>query len=85
MNPGSGLSGALWPLAQAQHIRPMLEPLCLRRVRSAMDAPVAPLLEFMLPADLAPEQCGAYRTVLTRFYEVLADPKPPRHSGHRCA
>lgn len=63
----------------------MLEPLCLRRVRAAMDAPVAPVLEFMLPAELAPEQCSLYRAVLTRFYEVLADPKPPRHSGHRRA
>ena len=61
----------------------MLEPLCLRRVRADMGAPVAPVLEFSLPADLTLEQCTCYRAVLTRFYEVLADPKPPRHSGLR--
>ena len=61
----------------------MLEPLCLRRVRSSVGAPVAPVLEFMLPADLSAEQAASYRTVLTRFYEVLADPKPPRHMVHR--
>ena len=68
---------------QAQHIRPMLEPLCKRRVRAEVGAPVAPVLEFALPAELSPEQRGCYRTVLTRFYEVLADPRPPRNAGHR--
>ena len=63
----------------------MLEPLCKRRVRAEVGAPVAPVLEFALPAELSPEQRGCYRTVLTRFYEVLADPRPPRNAGHRSA
>ena len=63
----------------------MLEPLCKRRVRAEVGAPVAPVLEFALPAELSPEQRSCYRTVLTRFYEVLADPRPPRNAGHRSA
>jgi hypothetical protein len=63
----------------------MLEPLCKRRVRAEVGAPVALPLEIALPADPSPEQRSCYRTVLTRFYEVLADPRPPRNAGHRCA
>lgn len=43
------------------------------------------LLEVALPVELTAPQAACYRTVLTRFYELLSDPKPPRHSGHRWA
>lgn len=42
------------------------------------------LVQVVLPVELTRLQAGCYRTVLTRFYELLSDPKPPRHSGHRC-
>lgn len=35
--------------------------------------------------ELTPAQAAAYRTVLTRSYELLSDPKPSRHSGYRAA
>lgn len=38
-----------------------------------------------IPAGLTPSQAAAYRTVLTRSYELLSDPKPSRHSGYRAA
>ena len=38
-----------------------------------------------IPVELTPAQAAAYRTVLTRSYELLSDPKPSRHSGYRAA
>lgn len=35
--------------------------------------------------ELTDSQAECYRALLARFYEVLADPKPPRHGGHRAA
>lgn len=38
-----------------------------------------------IPLDPTPSQAAAYRTVLTRSYELLADAKPSRHAGYRAA
>ena len=61
----------------------------LRRLRSEVGAsvnpPGVPTVEVSLPLDLSREQRQCYRAVLARFYEVLADPRPPRHAGHRAA
>ncbi len=51
----------------------------------AKQAAAAVLGEACLPVDLAPGQVAACRAVLARAFEVLADPHPPRHSGHRAA
>lgn len=70
---------------QVRLIRKRVEPCCLRRLRSAVDSLVVPRLEVAMPVRMPRQQAAAYKTVLTRFYEMLADPKPPRHSGHRAA
>lgn len=41
--------------------------------------------EVRIPLDPTPAQAAAYRTVLTRSYELLADAKPSRHAGYRAA
>ncbi len=38
-----------------------------------------------VPVELTDSQAECYRTLLARFFEVLADPKPPRHGGHRAS
>ncbi|KAK9823247.1 hypothetical protein WJX72_001331 [[Myrmecia] bisecta] len=70
---------------QAAVMKPLIEPHMLRRARSSVAQPALPRREITLPVELAGEQAQCYRTVLARFYEMLADPKPPRHSGHRAA
>lgn len=55
----------------------------LRRLRADVGPPAPALLEVTLPVELTAPQAACYRNVLTRFYELLSDPKPPRHSGHR--
>ena len=67
----------------------LLEPLLLRRQRSGACASTiaqgAQGVEVSLPMPLVPQQRECYRLSLARFYEVLADPRPPRHQGHRAA
>ncbi len=58
---------------------------CLRRTRAGLGFPPRALREVRLPLELAPGQAAACRGVLARAFEVLADPHPPRHSGHRAA
>lgn len=41
--------------------------------------------EALLPVDLTPAQADCYRLVLARSFDMLADPRPARHSGHRAA
>jgi hypothetical protein len=72
-------------LVQAEKLRGALATLTLRRLRADCGPPAPALLEVTLPVELAPPQAACYRSVLTRFYELLSDPKPPRHSGHRCS
>ena len=38
-----------------------------------------------IPLDPTPTPAAAYRTVLARSYELLADAKPSRHAGYRAA
>lgn len=42
-------------------------------------------LQVRIPLDPTPSQAAAYRTVLTRSYELLADARPSRHAGYRAA
>jgi hypothetical protein len=70
---------------QAEKLRGALSTLTLRRLRADCGPPAPALLEVTLPVELTPPQAACYRSVLTRFYELLSDPKPPRHSGHRCS
>ena len=70
---------------QAERRRAVVEGLTLRRTRQEVGTPPPPpLLELTLPVDMAPSQATLYRTVLSRHFELLADPKPPHHAGHRC-
>ena len=41
--------------------------------------------EALLPVDLTPAQADCYRLVLARSFDMLADPRPARHSGPRAA
>lgn len=70
---------------QIQHLRQLVEPYSLRRPRSLLGGEVLPAAEVRIPVSLTPAQAAAYRTVLTRSYELLSDPKPSRHSGYRAA
>ena len=67
----------------------MLDPIVMRRLRSEVGSPInppeVPTIEVSLPVDLSREQRECYRAVLARYYELLTDPKPPRHAGHRAA
>lgn len=63
----------------------VLGEACLRRTRAGLGFPPRPLREVRLPLELAPGQAAGCRAVLARAFEVLADPHPPRHSGHRAA
>lgn len=62
-----------------------MDPFSLRRPRALLGSPVLPPAEVRIPVGLTPAQAAAYRTVLTRSYELLSDPKPSRHSGYRAA
>lgn len=62
----------------------MVQGLTLRRTRGEVGPPPPQLLELAVPVNPTASQAALYRTVLTRHFELLADPKPPRHAGHRC-
>lgn len=70
---------------QVQQLRQLVDPYALRRPRSLLGGAVLPPAEMRVPVALTPAQAAAYRTVLTRSYELLSDPKPSRHSGYRAA
>lgn len=56
----------------------LVQPHCCRRLGPSVH-PSPPLCrEVVVPVELSRPQADAYRTVLARSYEVLADPKPPR-------
>lgn len=63
----------------------MVEPHCCKRMGRVAHAhaPQGPRKELLLPVELSAQQAECYRTLLARYYEILADPKVPRHSGHR--
>jgi hypothetical protein len=50
---------------------------CLRELRSAN--PQLPVAEVQLQVDCSAAQAEAYKTLLARNFEVLADPKPIRY------
>jgi hypothetical protein len=49
---------------------------CLRELRPSN--PQLPVAEVQLQVDCSAAQAEAYKTLLARNFEVLADPKPPR-------
>lgn len=59
---------------------PIPNPLSPTPSQSFLQSP-----QVRIPVELTPAQAAAYRTVLTRSYELLSDPKPSRHSGYRAA
>ena len=62
-----------------------VQPWLLRRLRADTGAPPPPGREVWVPVCLTPVQRAAYCSVLVRNVEILTDPKPPRHAGHRAA
>lgn len=80
----SNVTGQCSHHGQAQQRRAAVELLTLRRTRAEVGPPPPPLLEVAVPVPQTDFQAALYRTVLTRHFELLADPKPPRHAGHRC-
>ena len=71
--------------AQVQLIAKALQPLALRRLRADTGAHSGKQREIWVPLKAAPAQQAAYCSVLVRSTDVLTDPKPPRHAGHRAA
>lgn len=72
-------------LLQSVELRKLLDPCSLRRQRSIAGTSINLAAEVRVPLDPTPHQAEAYRTVLTRSYELLADAKPSRHAGYRAA
>lgn len=50
----------------------------LRDLRLPQQQQQLPVAEVQLHVDCTPQQAEAYKTLLVRNFEVLADPKPPR-------
>jgi hypothetical protein len=50
----------------------------LRDMRPTQQQQQLPVAEVQLQVDYTPQQAEAYKTLLVRNFEVLADPKPPR-------
>ena len=71
--------------AQAQLMVKALQPLALRRLRADTGARTGKQREIWVPLRATPAQRAAYCSVLVRSIDVLTDPKPPRHAGHRAA
>lgn len=72
----------LLPLPQAAQLASLIEPHLLRRHLRDLRSPQAqqqlPVAEVQLQVDFTPQQAEAYKALLVRNFEVLADPKPPR-------
>ncbi|GIM15000.1 hypothetical protein Vretimale_17869 [Volvox reticuliferus] len=62
-----------------------LESRCAPRFGRELVRQVTVRREVQIPVELSELQAACYRTVLARHFEVLADPRQPRHSGHRAA
>lgn len=64
-----------------KHLLTLTEPFCFHhRPGSSTGVHPSPPVrqEVAIPAELSPAQAEAYRTVLARHFETLADPRPPR-------
>lgn len=69
--------------AQLTALRQLCDPVTMARSRSVVGPLVTPPTEVRLSVELCQEQVAAYKSVLVRAYELLADPKPSRFSGYR--
>lgn len=69
-------------LLQAAYLASLIEPYSLRRCLRELRPAHAqlPVAEVQLQVDYTPQQAEAYKTLLARNFEVLADPKPPRYA-----
>lgn len=67
---------------QAAHLWHLVEPHMLSRhlrdLRGPQQQQQLPVAEVQLQVDYTPQQAEAYKTLLVRNFEILADPKPPR-------
>ncbi|KAK9839116.1 hypothetical protein WJX74_009858 [Apatococcus lobatus] len=71
---------------QVEELRRCVRPHLQQQERSEVGAgQVVICREALLPVDLTPAQADCYRLVLARSFDMLADPRPARHSGHRAA
>lgn len=55
----------------------------LSRTKAEAGLPARPGCEVRVPLQLSEAQLECYRDVLARRFDVLADPKRPRHSAQR--
>lgn len=76
------LTGLLFRL-QADLAQKLLQERALARSKEELGLPVRPKREARLPLQLSEAQLECYRDVLARRFDVLADPKRPRHSAQR--
>ena len=68
---------------QVAALQAELKPLTMQRPRSIIGEIDAPSCEIRIPVALRRKQIESYKTVLTKSYELLADPKASRFSGYR--
>ena len=80
-----GFAGMLTGSAasQADLAQKQLQQRALARSKEELGLPVRPKREARLPLQLSEAQLECYRDVLARRFDVLADPKRPRHSAQR--
>lgn len=64
-------------------IKSQLMPFAMQRSRSIIGDNQAPSYEIHVSVRLRQEQIEAYKSSLTKSYELLADPKASRFSGYR--
>ena len=83
--PGSftGMLTASAAAFQADLAQKQLQQRALARSKAELGLPVRPKREARLPLQLSEAQLECYRDVLARRFDVLADPKRPRHSAQR--
>lgn len=68
---------------QADLAQKLLQQRALARSKEELGLPVRPKAEARVPLQLSEAQLECYRDVLARRFDVLADPKRPRHSAQR--
>ncbi|GLI58399.1 hypothetical protein VaNZ11_000099 [Volvox africanus] len=83
--PEDYLSGEGATEAARVRLAEALESRCAPRFGRKFARQVTVQREVQIPVELSELQVECYRTVLARHFEVLTDPRPPRHSGHRAA
>lgn len=68
---------------QLEILQNELEPVMMKRPRSIIGNIFSPSLEVRIPVKLRSAQIESYKMVMTKSYELLADPKASRFSGYR--